>query len=114
MPPDMFLPALQYDIQLANPPPHGDYSDTPLPDWSETNGLLNHLAYISASNRPRRFLGIGASPKDIAELKKHSIEFIGIFKYHLSHSTHGAAMDKWLKSYASPIYIDENFSLWKL
>ena len=114
MPPALFLPSLQYGMSLVNPPPHGDYSQAPLPDWSESNGLLNHLAYLSGSDRPRKFLGIGASKTDVEELKNYGIDFIGIFKTHLFYPEHGEKMDKWLPAYASPVYIDEDFSLWKL
>jgi hypothetical protein len=90
----VYLPLVRAGIALVNPPPPG-IQDTPsaqrqsdLPSitrWVDENPLLNHLAWVSGSDGPSRFLSYDPDQASLytQNLLETGLDYIIMFRSHM-------------------------------
>ncbi len=79
LPIPMLEVAVQHHLSLVNEPPYPTIPG-PNPHWSETNPLLNRLAWLSGSTRPHRFLALGKSDEAVHDLLEQGVRYVILFR----------------------------------
>jgi len=82
-PVDLVMATQRNGIRLVNDPSFGMGAGSDLPMWVEDNGVLNHLAMLTGSERPRRRLSIANTELEWSELHKYGVRYIIMFKDYL-------------------------------
>lgn len=78
--PRISIDALRYDLSLVNPLSIGERTRQVQPDWIETNGILNHLAWTSGTVLQGCLLGLGDPSGDLADLRRSGLRAILLYR----------------------------------
>jgi hypothetical protein len=106
--------ALQAGLRLVNSPPHGTIAGgEQQAAWTESNALLNRVAWLSGSTRPRRPLG-EPGPDDLHEVEQAGLRYVVLYRDLLRAPELLPPLDAFMDARFSRIAEGDGVTVWTL
>jgi hypothetical protein len=114
LPTRAYLGPMQSGMALVNGPPHGTTAGgSGLPAWAESNALLNRMAWLAGSTRPRRPLG-EPGLADRVEADLAGLRYIVLYRDLLRAPELLPPLDAWMDENLVRIADQDGVTVWEI
>ena len=112
LPTEAYIGAMQAGLRVVNSPPHGTTAGQgTLQAWVEANAMLNRIAWLAGSTRPRRPLG-EPSLDDELEVSLGGLRYVVLYRDLLRAPELLPPLDAWMDEHLDRVAESEDVTVW--